>query len=210
MDPFEKLRFRTAVGQVEWRPDEAALQESLFNPVEEIDAEDNAAMANVLSYYRHIFISAVQDAMEQAVEELLAIAQAPTIRDRHEREEVAKRIAEKARESSRNRLRVSQHLRRSPKRGDKKRPSIDQRWRQFGDEQNSFKGRLEEVITKLLGQRTRPTLANVAQRMNISDEEQEISVKTLGRKLRKWINPNKTPKAILDGLVEEIKKNRTF
>jgi hypothetical protein len=174
---FDKLDFKNAIGRFEWWPDWDVLRERLFKPVvESAEDRDDEAIENVLMYLRRFFVSGIQDAALQAVEELIAVAKASATRDRHRREEIAKQVAEKAREASRERLRALSYFKKSPKRGDKKRPSTSQWVQDFVNELHTFRARLEKAIASLLKQGTRPTISNVARLMNMSE-------KTLGRTL---------------------------
>lgn len=208
---FEKLFFKTAVGAFEWWPDWDALREHLFKPLVEAAAADedpnSEAAANVRLWFQFFFVVNIQHAAVLAVEELIALAKASAAKDRHERERIARRAAEMAKDASLERLRSTTFFRRPPKRGDKKRVLTSQWVREFIDERDLFRARLETAITKLLKQGARPTLSNVAALMNMG--RWDTGGKLLGSALRKWVNPYEKPKKILDDQVEEI-KNRTF
>lgn len=206
----EALFFKTAIGAIEWWPNWDVMEEHLFKPLREAaevaDAQSahNEAMVTVRLYFMHFFMTNIQHAAAQAVEELIALAKAKAARDRHEREQIAQAAAEIAKWASLERLRATNYFTK-PKRGDKKRPSTDQWIHQFLNEQSLFVARLETAITTLLKNKKgkRLTLDNVAALMWIGSKG--TGGKILGRQLKKWIDPHEAPKRILDNLVEQIK-----
>jgi hypothetical protein len=213
-DPFKSVQFEertyiTPVGELRWRPNWEAIREHLFPQLVEAaraaDAEDpdNEAVDMVRHYLQLFFTMNIQDAARLAVEELTALAKASATRDRHERGEIAKQAAEKARGCSLERLRASRYFTRLPKRGHKKRTPRDQWIDSFIDDRALFKARLDQAITSLLKKGMKVTLEDIAASMNMGSRG--TGGRMLGRELKEWANSKEEPRKILNDIVAQLK-----
>lgn len=104
--------FQTAIGSFRWYPNDDALQQHIYLPIRKAIAkaqEDKTSQAHFLvqSWWPLLLTTALQDAVEQACHEMIAVVEATMLEEKRHRAKRLDKAAEQALRSSVRRMRMT-------------------------------------------------------------------------------------------------------
>jgi hypothetical protein len=179
------IQIQTSLGSVVAFWDQQKIRESVFEPLKrELEGSGNDryddARFEVSSYIGLILTVCIQEAVEQAKRELIAKGLMRVSYDKHQKWELACKVADVAREDSINR--ICQFCRvKPPQRGEHRKPSLANWVSAFTEsmeQRQSWETKVVETIKESLkrSSKTNPTMGSIGKRLRaLEDAEAKAS-----------------------------------
>ncbi len=215
------IHFQTPLGAFIWIPNWQAIDKHLVAPVKQAvaEAEGRSRFARadfLIRNYLDWFVQCnLQEAIIQSADELIALAKASVAENQHECNDLAKAVAEEARQACLARLRHTHYfLMAAPKRGEKRRLSVKEAFSELYDKYFTREREIVNAIAWLMENNNgkEPTMTEVARLLNMGTTNtakgNDSGRRMLSRELAS-INPGQKARDVFKRLIE-TSKNRTF